>query len=144
MCDVQIVGQAFYAGEFEHHLCETCVETYVREEEAAAKEFANEHCKITSRFPEYDDENEFRCTPEEYEMGERASNTPNAYFTKCRHECTNYDELIQPFPKESDEIADHVFYSAISRRIARIVIDEIEARHPNVCLDAECDFGFDD
>lgn len=132
-CDDAITEEAYYVEEFSGNLCEHCVQEYVKECEMEAKVFAAEHCRITKALPAYDDENEFRCTPEEYETGFGVSNTPDAYFVSCRHENTNYDELIWGLSRTA--MWDQVLYHAIRDRIDRMLIDEIEEKHPNVHCD---------
>ena len=144
ICEIQITAEAFWVDEFDGSLCEDCVNEYVQDLETDAKAFAKENCRITRELPQYDDENEYRCTPEEYKMGNRESNTPNAYFARCRHECTNYDELIDGLKKESAATDDHVKYEAIRARIDRILIDEIEANHPNAACNWWSEIGPDE
>ena len=126
-CELRGNDRAFPVSEGE--VCETCSPKYEASLTQKAERFALENCKILLPLPEYDDENEYRCTPEEYDAGIRDSNTPNAYFTMCRHEYTNYDELIRPYPKNSDDLTDIMYYDAIQTQIYRLLIEEIERNH---------------
>ncbi len=80
-----------------------------------------EHCRITRPLPEYDDdpEREHRPTPEEYAAGDREAHTPNAHTTRCRHEFTNYDELIQDL--EPTNVWDRIRHAAIRERIHELI-----------------------
>ena len=40
ICEVQIVGEAFYVDKFDGHMCRECVDSYVNDLEAVAKQFA--------------------------------------------------------------------------------------------------------
>lgn len=131
LCGAQFVDEACYLDEFEAFFCEPCVDKYVREQEDEAKEYAREACKITEALPKFDAENQFCCSSEEYEMGMKLSNTPNAHFSTCRHEYTNYDDLIRPFHRSSRSIADQVFYAAIRERTDTMLIAEIERFQPD-------------
>ena len=81
--------------------------------------FAEECCRITRPLPEYQPELEYRCSPEEYRMGERESYSPNAYLCHCRHNCTNYDELVADLGKDS--ATDHVRYLTIRDKIHELL-----------------------
>lgn len=83
--------------------------------------FAEAQCRITRPLPEYDPDEEFRCTPEEYENGDKASKTPNAHPCHCRHNGTNYDDLIRELDRSS--ATDQVVYRAIRDRIEKLLED---------------------
>ncbi|QEF97748.1 hypothetical protein Mal15_17920 [Stieleria maiorica] len=132
LCGDQIANEAYYADEFEGHFCGSCVEGYVNDIEQEAETHARAACRITAELPGFDAENEFRCSQEDYDLGMRWSNTPNSYLSACRHECTNYDDLIGACHKSSQSIADQVFYAAIRERTDKMVIAEITRTHPEV------------
>src|SRR5262249_11396584 len=75
-CGVPLEAAYFDFGDY---YCETCVDALAAELNAEAVQFAQEHCKLTKPLPKYDPSCEFRCTPEEYECGQRESYTPNSY-----------------------------------------------------------------
>lgn len=85
-------------------------------------------CCITKDFPEYDRSCEFRPTPDEYKIGDREAYTPNAYVCGCRHNCTNYNELIRALVKF--DAADEVVYNAIRERIDELVLGGIRRANP--------------
>ena len=67
----------------------------------------------------YDYENEFRATPEDYEWGCKTSNTPNSYRCYLRHECMNYDELIESLDR--DDYGDRIIYQYVSRAVEELI-----------------------
>ncbi len=116
-CRTRISGEAY--PDDDGWYCESCMRERVFTFEAEARTYAEEHCRITKPLPWYNPLDEYRCTPEEYEMGDRESCTPNAHACHCRHNCTNYDELIKPLDRGS--VRDQVFYSAIRDRIEELL-----------------------
>lgn len=127
-CDRQLVGDAYFDDEAEGYFCNECMQHLIEMYRAEANEFAGTHCEIVCPLPEYDAENEHRCTPEEYERGEKLSNTPNSYFAACRHRCTNYEELLEEF--ERDSVRGRVFYEVIRTKIDDLLKDEILQKQP--------------
>jgi hypothetical protein len=117
--------EVYYDGAGKYY-CDGCIDDVIDKAKVEAIAYAEEHCKITSRLPEYDSIHEFRCSPEDYEMGYRESYTPNAYMCHCRHQCTNYDELIDPL--DTDTIEGEVYYKAIKARITELLEPEVEKR----------------
>lgn len=118
-CGEPIVDEIVYYDGRECHYHEHCAAALAEQWNADAEEFAKKHCQITRKLPSYDRQSEFRCTPEEYENGERESYTPNAYLSYCRHGCTNYDELIKKLDREYAK--DRVFYYAIRDHIKELL-----------------------
>jgi hypothetical protein len=88
-----------------------------------AERYALENCRITKTLPEYDPQYRDARTPEEYRSGDQESYTVNAHRCHCRHNCTNYDELIKTFDRDS--LRDNVFYEAIRERIEEL-LNEVE------------------
>lgn len=131
LCGAQFVDEACYLDEFEALFCEPCAASYVNELEQEAKAYASEACKITETLPKFDAEHQFRCSPAEYEMGMKSSNTPNAHLATCRHECTNYDDLIRQYSRSSRSIRDQAYYAAIRDRTDEMLIAEIERIQPD-------------
>lgn len=113
----------FWGSEYR---CVGCSEELVKIVEAEAAEFARENCKITKPLPKYNPAYEFRCTPEEYESGLKESYSRNSHVCHCRHNCTNYDELIKDHSKNSELIEDGIFYLAIRSRIDELLSEQIE------------------
>lgn len=57
-------------------------------------------------------------------MGSRESYTPNSHMCHCRHNCTNYDKLIEPLDRD---IAVHqVYYDEIRDRITDMLENAIQ------------------
>ncbi|QDV66972.1 hypothetical protein Poly24_06620 [Rosistilla carotiformis] len=115
--DVESLGDSWY--------CDSCLSAALPDWKTEAREFALQQCKITTAIPEFDSLDQHRCTPDDYAMGYRESNTPNAYACRCRHEYTNYDALVAGFPQHGDG-RDRIFYLAIRRRI-----EELLEEHPD-------------
>ena len=126
-CDALLVQAYFVAGR---HYCEACATELAREEDVEAREYTREHCRVTRPLPPYDPALEYRCTPEEYAGGARESYTPNAHACYCRHNCTNYDELIRGLERYCP--LDQIRYEAIRSRIEELLEEAREA-----ALDAE-------
>jgi hypothetical protein len=124
-CDMGIAGWAYFDGD--GFYCTSCAEALTREWFGDAQAFAKERCKIIHKLPAYDPACEYRCTPEEYEEGSRESYTPNAYLCRCRHECTNYDELIADLSRDHAE--DRVYYEVIRHRIDELLIEHEDFMH---------------
>ncbi len=103
-------------------LCPSCYERMRENEEEAAEKFARENCMITQPFPKCDPALEFRCSPEDYEVGAKESYTPSSYRAKCRHECTNYDKLCKDLRGCDEHGIRHL---AIHARIRELVEEEI-------------------
>ncbi|MDB5306552.1 MAG: hypothetical protein JWO38_754 [Gemmataceae bacterium] len=101
--------------------CVPCLKELLKEWEVEARQYAAENCRITRALPEYDPDLEFRPSPEDYAAGDREAYTPNAHMAKCRHEFTNYDELIRNLDRDSME--DQVAYEAIVTRINALLIE---------------------
>jgi hypothetical protein len=118
-CGRAIEDEAYYDG-VEGYYCEACIGKIIAAYKLEADAFAAEQCRLTRRpLPEYDPSLEYRCTPEQYAAGDRASYSPAAYLAAVRHEATNYDELIAP--PDRDSVRDRVFYDAIYRRIMQMI-----------------------
>ncbi len=111
---------------FGRYYCEKCMETRIARVEKRAESYAASQCRITAQLPKYDRAFEFRCTPEDYEMGAKESYSPNAYLAHCRHNCTNYEILIERLDPE--QIAHKVWYWAIRDRIETLLQDAIDER----------------
>jgi hypothetical protein len=120
-CNTIIDGDAHDDGSGAYY-CENCADSLIEKWTEEAIAFAEKHCRITAKLPAYDPAREFTCTPEEYEHGNREAYTPNAYLCMCRHDCTNYDELIADLSR--DDAEDCVYYAVI-----RFYIDELLKEH---------------
>jgi hypothetical protein len=116
-CGTAFGGFAYFDGEYYH--CEGCAEATAKRWTGEALAFAREHCRVTGEIPEYDAEDEYRCTPEEYEYGQRESHTPNAFLCWCRHNLTNYESLIAKLSR--DHARDRVYYAAIRHHIDELI-----------------------
>ncbi len=106
-------------GDSVGHLCKSCAVAMAESVAAEAKVYAREHCKITSPLPRFDPSREYRCTPEQYENGDRESYTRNSHACHCRHECTNYDELIRGLD-ESNPL-DRLRYAIVRSQIEELI-----------------------
>lgn len=89
--------------------------------ESEAERFALENCRITAHAEPYDPQYRQAPTPEEYEAGDRAAYTQNAWRTHVRHNCSNYDALIAG--RSRDDPRDRVYYDAIRARIDELIDD---------------------
>lgn len=122
-----------YFDDSDHHadsikfFCEKCAQQAVDALVAEAEVFARTNCKITSELPPFYCDLEFRCTPEEYENGNRESYTENSHFCGCRHNCTNYEELIS---EHSDEwsMRGRAYYMVIHQVINNLIDEEISQK----------------
>jgi hypothetical protein len=107
------------------YYCEACIPAVAAEAEVEARAFAREYCRVTRPLPPYDPAREYRCTPEEYASGNRESYTRSAHACYCRHECTNYDELVRGLDRPS--VTDQILYAAIRERIKELLEEAREA-----------------
>lgn len=132
-CGGNITEDAFYFenGEEFGHYCEQCAQESTDQWGEEAKAYAEQACKITKQLPTYDYSNEYSCTSEEYQNEERDSNTPNAYLSRTRHTCTNYDELIKDLSRLGAR--DRVYYDAIRHRI-----DKLLTHHEGFMREEDC------
>jgi hypothetical protein len=89
-----------------------------------AREFAMARSAIKPDLPKYEGDSSFKCTPEQYAAGEKMSDTPNAHFCSCRHEYTNYEQLIADLDCET--LRDKLFYAAIRSRIDKLVAERLQ------------------
>ena len=101
------------------YFCEACGEDYLGEVETEAAAFALENVKLTREVELFDPAEEYRATVSDYRMGVKDSHTPRAVYAINRHECTNYDELIQGL--ERGDPADCIRYDAIRARIDQLL-----------------------
>lgn len=136
-CNQHLREEAYYDG-VESYYCEHCIDKLIESAKTEARSYAEANCKITKPLPKYDPQYEYRCTPEEYEMGARESYTPNAHMCHCRHNCTNYEELMKPLDRDS--VVHQVFYSAIHNRITEL-LDEVIAEMVYDEADEDEDFS---
>jgi hypothetical protein len=124
-CGQVLREEAYYDDGDGVHYCETCVKELIESLKGEAIAYAKEHCKITDPLEKYDSQYEYRCTPEDYAHGARESYTENAHMCHCRHNCTNYDELIKDLGRDS--IAGRVYYTAIHARIMEMLEEAIDS-----------------
>lgn len=122
-CGEHVAHEAYLDG-VGAYFCESCMNQFIREVEGEAVAYAEGHCKITLPLPRYDPTREYRCTPDEYAVGLRESYTTNAHMCSCRHNCTNYDELIKSLDRDS--VRDKIYYMAIRARITDLLETAIE------------------
>lgn len=106
--------------------CQDCHSVFVGMEESKAAIYAADELKITVPFPRFDSMEAWSISPDEYESGDRVSNTENAYRTRCRHENTNYDQLIGNLSTDCE--VDQIKYAAIREAADQLVNEEIEAK----------------
>jgi hypothetical protein len=117
-CRKEFDEWAYYDWE-EHYFCEGCAEALMERWLTEARAYAEANCRITCELPAYDPALEFKCTPQEYEEGDRESYSENAYLCRCRHGCTNYEELIRQLDRD---YAEHrVYYTMIRKRIDELL-----------------------
>ena len=124
-CDTCAVDLVETYDDDGRHYCEQCCSKLESRLEEEAADYALQHCRITRPFERYDATREQRCSRVDYEMGAKESYSPNAYMTRCRHECTNYDSLIRPLSRDSGRVLDDIFYQAIRERIETLIVEEI-------------------
>jgi len=117
ICKKHITGEAYPIEE--EWFCEQCAEACLADIQKEAIAFALEHCRITSPLHQFQEEYEYRCGHEEYELGCKESYTENSVRAFNRHCCTNYDDLIEGLDRF--DATDHVFYVAIRERIDELV-----------------------
>jgi hypothetical protein len=129
-CNARLMYYGNYDNGDGSYYCDACATAFIKEWEDKAWDYAVEACKITEPLPEYDHSCEYRCTPEEYEAGDRESHSPGSYAAFCRHNCTNYDDLIKPLSRYSAE--DRVMYAAIRERTM-----EMLESHPDFMREPE-------
>lgn len=123
-CEIKIDKDCHFIDPF--YACERCFRELDRDAESQWREYARKNCKITEDLPEWDATTQWSITPEDYESGARESNTENAYRTTCRHEFTNYDELISSLDRFNP--LDSIQYSAIRGRIDELIFVEIQRK----------------
>lgn len=119
-CDTHLPEEAYYDG-IDEFFCKKCMDLRIEECHQEAVEFALENCRITSPLPEYESELELRCSPDAYAMGDWACYTPDYHMARCRHNCTNYDELIKDLDREA--VPDRIYYNAIRERITDLLLE---------------------
>ena len=100
-CGERLTDEAYWDSDSDCY-CELCANQLVEKTKIEAESYAREHCKIT-------------CQPPTYDL---VYETPNALAALCRHEYTNYDELIKDLDR--DGITGRIYYKAI-----RLVIEEL-------------------
>lgn len=101
--------------EIDKQLCASCAEhTATESTRETAEAFAIEHCRLTTQPKPYNPFSHFACSPHEYDIGERASHTPNACLDWSRHNATNCDKLIAEL--EKGDPVDLAYYTAIRKR----------------------------
>lgn len=117
-------GYVYYDGDHSYY-CEICACSVAARYAEEAEAYAEEHCKITGPLPEYDPDEEYKCSPEEYEQGLKDSYSPNAYLALCRHRYSNYEALIKPLDKASRTAKGRLAYQAIRKRIMDLLLEAI-------------------
>jgi len=123
-CESEFEDFGIYDG-VDSHFCESCAIMLCQEYFDDAIVSAEEECRITKDLPKFDPTYQWACTREEYEFGFRESNTENAYRTICRHQYTNYDELISGLDRDS--MYDQAKYHAIRSTVEKLIESEIES-----------------
>jgi hypothetical protein len=118
-----LLEEAYWDGDAWY--CEGCINALAQVIVKEAESYALESCKITRPLAKYDARYEYRPTPEEYNSGAKEAYTENAHRAHCRHNCTNYDELIKTLSKYSEVLRDKVYYEAIRKRIDELLDDAI-------------------
>jgi hypothetical protein len=122
-CGLRQEGEAWCDGEGGHY-CQDCIADLIEEAKTEARRFAEENCAITPPLARYYPEYENRCTPEEYEAGDRDSYTMNSHICWCRHNLSNYDDLIKDLSRQA--VIDQVFYLAIRERTNELIKEALE------------------
>jgi len=120
-CKKHLLVEAYYCKD--EYYCEACLTSLVECENEEATIYAEEHCKITEPLTSFDSDYEFRCTPEEYALGMRESYTANSHLACLRHNCTNYDELIEPLDRENP--IQNASYLAIRLRTDELIREKL-------------------
>ena len=111
-CATVLTEWAYFTSWESDYYCEPCIQVYCEQVEREAREYAQRECKITRQFPQYDELLADRPTLDDF-AGRRA------YFAHCRHECTNYDKLIQGSKDAGFE--GKISYEAIRERIHELI-----------------------
>lgn len=119
-CHGQVSDEVYdFGGEF---LCDDCCSKALAEAEEDAQALAAD-CRITQPIERFDPKYEYSCSREEYESGAKESHTPKSVRANNRHNCTNYDELIEGLDRYDP--LDRVRYNVVRRRIDQL-LDEAE------------------
>lgn len=108
----------FYTIEDKYY-CIDCATELAESMEDEAREYAVAHCKLTRKPERYDPKYHYACTPDEYSAGMKFSYTENSVDAYNRHECTNYDKVIQAM-WGGDPVTD-VFLDAVRKRIEELI-----------------------
>jgi hypothetical protein len=103
-CGCRLDDEVYFTGDA--YYCESCVLNLVADWTAEAEGYAAEHCRITAPLPPCDE----TCDPD-------------SYLNYCRHNYTNYEELIQGLDRY--DLADQVAYDAIRARIMELLEDRM-------------------
>jgi len=105
----------YYECDDGEYICLNCAEDAASETEDECRAYAREHVRLTSKPHQYDDDYYYVPTREEYRWEGRRAYTPRAVAAYNRHECTNYDDLIQGLDR--CDPWDRVLYRAIRARV---------------------------
>ncbi len=115
-CDnaLDVDGEAYF-GEDEDYYCESCANDNEEQVNQSAEEYAAATCEITQPLPR---EEPFNC----HTNTERGPDE-NSYMNYCRHQCTNYDELIRGLDRHS--LDGRATYEAIRERVTNLIEDKL-------------------
>lgn len=130
-CGVQLEGDHSYVHEFASTLCQQCFDAYLSEVEADAMVYAEREVMITKKLPDADSETWVCCTPDNRLEIEPAK-VADFYLEHCRHECTNYDQLLSQFNTRPVAIYARIYRQAILDRVDELIIQEILRRPSKV------------
>jgi len=108
----------FYTIEGKYY-CIDCATELAESMEDEAREYALTHCKLTRKPERYNLKYHYACTPDDYSAGMKFSYTENSVDAYNRHECTNYDKVIQGM-WGGDPVTE-VFLEAVRERIEELI-----------------------
>ena len=100
--------------------CEGCSAIVIDERKAEIDEVVSE-LRITTKFAKFDRRRRFAPTPREYDAGDREAYTENSTRAYNRHNCTNYDDVIDGL--DGDDALSQACYDAVRARVEELLDD---------------------
>jgi hypothetical protein len=137
------IDECYYIeiGDETFYVCLDCYPAFEEGHQIAAREYAKEELRIIKPLPAFVRSEAWTITPDEYERGYRIANTENAYRTRCRHEYTNYDDLISGLDQYN--LCDQIWYDVIRELVDEMIDEEIESKELIVDFEDELEIHGD-